>query len=165
MVPEKTLSGILLPVHTFLQRSSTGEEMPSDSVVVPLAERCPDIDRRHRHVYRTVVHKLSDFCASSLIAIHHVDSIAIFVSLACVLIWLGYALFHCAWASFLLRDEGGTSVAQKGAGNDVLLQVEAAAAVDGPAGQTENYDPKNTGYWKFVDDEPWQVKCNRNELR
>ncbi|KFD67138.1 hypothetical protein M514_20758, partial [Trichuris suis] len=99
---------------------------------------------------------------------------AALVPLACLAMWVGYFALHCAWASHLLdqppddEEESVSAPTLKGAKPiptelDLEEQKMEELSAEPLAEQTD--DMRGTGYWKFVEDEPWQIKCNRNELR
>lgn len=90
---------------------------------------------------------------------------------------IGYCLFHCAWASYLL-DEPDTNVYLRRDPEEVVVTepeptdhlighegVEGAIDDEGTPIQSGPLDPMKYGHWKFVPDRPWQNKCSRDPLQ
>jgi len=101
------------------------------------------------------------------------------VPMAMLLIVVGYCLFHCAWAAYLL-DEPDKNVYMRREPFEEVIEVEEPDSSDrligpetaGPydehqqaAAQEGPPDPMKYGHWKFVPDSPWQNKCSRDALQ
>ncbi|KRX17126.1 hypothetical protein T07_1364, partial [Trichinella nelsoni] len=91
--------------------------------------------------------------------------------LACLCMWVGYFLFHCAWGSHLLdqpEEEETTrspsAKIQSSAHIPTALEIEEQEELENSPALATN-DSTMVGYWKFVEEEPWQIKCSRDELR
>lgn len=87
---------------------------------------------------------------------------------------IGYCLFHCAWAAYLL-DEPETNVylhrdpeevIVEAEPTDHLITTETGLPEEGqPISPDAPLDPMKYGHWKFVPDRPWQNKCSRDPLQ
>uniref|UniRef100_A0A915HQF1 Uncharacterized protein n=1 Tax=Romanomermis culicivorax TaxID=13658 RepID=A0A915HQF1_ROMCU len=106
---------------------------------------------------------------------------AALVPLGCLLTWIGYALFHCAWGAHLLDEEEvkmkvyrdpeqqqrvyeqppfalpPTQPLELHDGSPFRVNVEEVVIPD--------HNPRDAGYWKFVGDDAWQNKCSRDTLQ
>lgn len=90
------------------------------------------------------------------------------VPLGILFTWIGYMLFHCAWAAQLL-DEPETTKHRYDVEGD-FYRPNREPTEESPFEVAEDEviipenDPRATGYWRFVADDPWQAKCSRDAL-
>jgi len=85
-----------------------------------------------------------------------------------LLMWVGYALFHCGWAAHLLEHEPVvrvTTTTVEGAEVPLNRRTEDGAPFE-TANDVEGELPETRkGYWQFVEKEAWQTVATRDKLQ